>query len=94
MTATAILDQFYAPSVLTVCNEALAPTTTAPEVHHMGFSRTRRPFVRHSHIMAQGTIKRIPYVHRGWSKWGRNVGSIVQESKSKSRDFFLHCIPF
>lgn len=55
MTVTAVLDQFYAPSVLTVCNEALAPATTAPEVHPMRFSRTRRPFVRHSHVMARGT---------------------------------------
>ena len=54
MTATAVLDQFYAPSAFTVCNETLAPATTAPQVHPLRFSRTRRPFVRHSHVMAQG----------------------------------------
>jgi len=52
-TTTAVLDQFYAPSAFTVCNETLAPATIAPEVHPLRFSRTR-PFVRHSHVIAQG----------------------------------------
>jgi len=104
MTVTAVLDQFYAPSVLTVCNEALAPATTAPEAHPMRFSRTRRPFVRHSHVMANArdvgqlsakspTSIARSRIRAGRPKRGRNARPIVGPG-SESRHLFVRRVQF